>query len=580
MTRVVLISSSLLIVLIKGYGQNTRWLKYESTEFGYQMLWHYSMAQGVQMTDNRLLCLRSSSRHDQTEPYQMFIHKLPVNTHSKHWIARDRLYIIDWLSKGIITDSVELYQSPWYYFLGGQKMTFLKSLSNENQVFNDSYLQQPGEKLGMFTLNDDLFIDGHSITSDHVELGMRPYNSRFDHGALYYSNGELILNQVIHPGDINGIGFPGVKIGDSYFTHDSFGEHKTLFFSTFFQNGQDAHSIGRRLFKKTFFTNQGNIIYLNYRCRDRNTFNDSVWVVLSDLGQRRDSATLSQIVFHNFRANPIDYHEPVTTNYRLFDMVSVGDNEEHILLLSLNDSAEHKGIWNNQIIPPLDDRYVIARTDKNLNLELELSFSSNFEGIQLHSIDSTRILICAASNFMSIGGDTVHRSTEYQFIGVVIDLINGTKKVRRGPFVCNPSEFFLWKSFVDSSQILFYSEGVQFSTSNPSFDTINCQASRTLVFSLPFNNTENQTTARHALFTPNAFTPNADDLNDTWLPIHSQQMPFSYSIYDRWGEKIFEGDQETGWDGSKNGELLSSGVYFYVIHSNGELKRGYIQLIR
>ena len=36
-------------------------------------------------------------------------------------------------------------------------------------------------------------------------------------------------------------------------------------------------------------------------------------------------------------------------------------------------------------------------------------------------------------------------------------------------------------------------------------------------------------------------------------------------IYDRWGEMIFETDNNTGWDGTKNGQLLNTGVYVYVI---------------
>ena len=78
---------------------------------------------------------------------------------------------------------------------------------------------------------------------------------------------------------------------------------------------------------------------------------------------------------------------------------------------------------------------------------------------------------------------------------------------------------------------------------------------------------------------PNAFTPNNDGLNDVWSPMVRDS--YTYSIYDRWGEKIFEGDQEIGWDGRKNGELLPSGHYYYFLFQEGKnATKGLIHLIR
>ena len=57
------------------------------------------------------------------------------------------------------------------------------------------------------------------------------------------------------------------------------------------------------------------------------------------------------------------------------------------------------------------------------------------------------------------------------------------------------------------------------------------------------------------LYFPNAFTPNADGINDLFRPVYFE-MPESYLlvIYDRFGGKVFESkDPNKGWTGQRNG---------------------------
>lgn len=82
---------------------------------------------------------------------------------------------------------------------------------------------------------------------------------------------------------------------------------------------------------------------------------------------------------------------------------------------------------------------------------------------------------------------------------------------------------------------------------------------------------------------PNAFTPNCDGLNDVFKPVVEAELVKHYriSIYNRWGQRIFESTNPSkGWDGS-NGQI---GVYNWVInYSNrvGEIfsMRGVVSLI-
>jgi gliding motility-associated-like protein len=70
------------------------------------------------------------------------------------------------------------------------------------------------------------------------------------------------------------------------------------------------------------------------------------------------------------------------------------------------------------------------------------------------------------------------------------------------------------------------------------------------------------------LFLPNAFTPNGDGVNDTFLPLYNGNdlSHFTMEVYDRWGGRIFRSENILfGWDGKKNGNPCPGGVYVYKI---------------
>ena len=69
------------------------------------------------------------------------------------------------------------------------------------------------------------------------------------------------------------------------------------------------------------------------------------------------------------------------------------------------------------------------------------------------------------------------------------------------------------------------------------------------------------------IWIPNSFTPNGDGLNDEFkIETIAEFSKFQMSIYNRWGQLIFESkDAKNGWDGKFNGELVPIGVYTYNI---------------
>jgi gliding motility-associated-like protein len=88
------------------------------------------------------------------------------------------------------------------------------------------------------------------------------------------------------------------------------------------------------------------------------------------------------------------------------------------------------------------------------------------------------------------------------------------------------------------------------------------------------------------VFIPNAFTPNGDGNNDI-LYVRSDILEiFTFRIYNRLGELLFEtSNVNNGWTGVYKGEKCTPGVYDYYLEgkcNNKEyiLKKGNITLIR
>jgi gliding motility-associated-like protein len=72
----------------------------------------------------------------------------------------------------------------------------------------------------------------------------------------------------------------------------------------------------------------------------------------------------------------------------------------------------------------------------------------------------------------------------------------------------------------------------------------------------------------YKLFIPDAFTPNGDGTNDTFIAKGIGIVKFDMYIYNRWGEEIFKTDNiEKGWDGTHYNDVGKSleDVYVYKI---------------
>jgi len=69
-------------------------------------------------------------------------------------------------------------------------------------------------------------------------------------------------------------------------------------------------------------------------------------------------------------------------------------------------------------------------------------------------------------------------------------------------------------------------------------------------------------------YIPNAFSPDGDQLNETFVPsvIGYDEGSFEFSIYDRWGKQFFYTQNSSqGWDGTQNGAPTNKGTYIYLV---------------
>lgn len=76
-----------------------------------------------------------------------------------------------------------------------------------------------------------------------------------------------------------------------------------------------------------------------------------------------------------------------------------------------------------------------------------------------------------------------------------------------------------------------------------------------------------ENTEKDELFIPTAFSPNAENVeNQTFKAYSNRVLRFEMSVYNRWGEKVFETDDiRRGWDGNYKGEPAAKGVYTYTL---------------
>lgn len=203
--------------------------------------------------------------------------------------------------------------------------------------------------------------------------------------------------------------------------------------------------------------------------------------------------------------------------------------------------------WKN--IVWWDGNTQITRTFLNEGL-----YSLNFTGLCGKFYDSIRIYNKEIAPF-NLGKDT--------------------EVCLNGKFILTaPSNYFvLWNTGEKLSSIGVSNPGLYVATLSNSFgcsrsDSIEIKALSTL----------------SDIFMPTAFTPDDNGLNDMY-PFLKFSQPVHFSIYNRWGEKLFESDGKRCWNGKINDKVCQEGAYAWklsFIDCDGyrKVKTGNFTLIR
>ncbi len=74
---------------------------------------------------------------------------------------------------------------------------------------------------------------------------------------------------------------------------------------------------------------------------------------------------------------------------------------------------------------------------------------------------------------------------------------------------------------------------------------------------------------------PNAFSPNGDGINDTWIiPFLSSYPNCKVDIFNRYGQLLFHSNgYSKPWNGTYNGASLPFGIYYWIINLNNGVAR-------
>ena len=97
-------------------------------------------------------------------------------------------------------------------------------------------------------------------------------------------------------------------------------------------------------------------------------------------------------------------------------------------------------------------------------------------------------------------------------------------------------------------------------------DDNNCEASGSMTVTV---------SGRSKILVPNAFSPNGDGINDTWIITNLSVYPgATVDVFNRYGQPVFHSENSSkAWDGTYNGKPLPVGTYYYIIDLKNNEKK-------
>ena len=166
---------------------------------------------------------------------------------------------------------------------------------------------------------------------------------------------------------------------------------------------------------------------------------------------------------------------------------------------------------------------------------------------------------------------------------VFMDQLESPPIITKNGFILSTSTYGAYQWYVDSVPITGATDQTYTVTDNGVYRvqaTLKCGCkvmSDTVVMTQPH---------QASFVVPSAFTPNGDGKNDVLYVKGYDIDKLTFTIYDRWGEKVFESHNiSNGWGGTFNGKALNAQVFLYYLeltYTTGETvkDRGAVTLLR
>ncbi len=213
------------------------------------------------------------------------------------------------------------------------------------------------------------------------------------------------------------------------------------------------------------------------------------------------------------------------------------------------------------------------------------STSDDFNPVHSYQDFGTYQVRLIAEDSVCFQSDTLYQTIEFRDTASAPDIkveisncTNGELEIQNTG--ASPSLKYTWAVedqvfYGENPAIRFYQPGLK--SINLSIEDTICNKSYEQNFSIEIEDIRNE------IYTPNAFTPNGDGLNDKFEIYGDPCDPnANLKIYNRWGVLVFETDQpyQEFWDGTYQGQSAQSGVYTYIIMDAEEKVNGFFTLIR
>ncbi|MEO1652281.1 MAG: gliding motility-associated C-terminal domain-containing protein [Bacteroidota bacterium] len=172
----------------------------------------------------------------------------------------------------------------------------------------------------------------------------------------------------------------------------------------------------------------------------------------------------------------------------------------------------------------------------------------NFSGISEMTCPAFLSLVSQSNGEITLSW-TPYTNAEQSLISYTVQKLDEQGQVYEESPILNTTTY-VDRNAVEDRQILRYRVRTQIDLGQSSFS---------------FSN-ELEVIQRFRIFFPNAFTPNGDNLNDTFKPTFLFVKTYQLRIFSRSGELIYESNQiEEGWDGNINGQSAPQGGYVYAV---------------